>query len=96
MRLEGEEGMKERGARMSSIGLLSSTFIHLHKHIEFLKEAIRLYSTDEEQSKQLLTWYYENQSQKTTRKRDSLPLTLNISKYVYIYLNLHWIRRIIL
>jgi hypothetical protein len=39
--LEGEEGLKERGARMAAVGLLGARYTNLHQHIDFLQEAAR-------------------------------------------------------
>ncbi|RKP25369.1 hypothetical protein SYNPS1DRAFT_28898 [Syncephalis pseudoplumigaleata] len=65
--LEGEEGQRERGARMAAVGLLSAKYAHLHRHVDFLQEAARFHAADEAVSRQLLTWYYENQRKRTHR-----------------------------
>ncbi|KAI8057137.1 hypothetical protein BDF22DRAFT_227278 [Syncephalis plumigaleata] len=83
--LEGEEGVKERGARMAAVGLLGAKYANLHRHVDFLQEAARFHAADEAVSKQLLTWYYENQRKRTNRSvtnnsNDPVP-TLSVPRH---------------
>ncbi|RKP06321.1 hypothetical protein THASP1DRAFT_25331 [Thamnocephalis sphaerospora] len=71
-RLEGKEAEKERGARMAAVGLLCAKYTGLHRHVEFLKEAARFHSADEAVSRQLLTWYYENQKRRSEPRPSAL------------------------
>ncbi|RKP12099.1 hypothetical protein BJ684DRAFT_17379 [Piptocephalis cylindrospora] len=53
----------ERGARMAAAGILTPRYPRLHRHVEFLREAISYHAIDPVITQQLLTQYYHQHRQ---------------------------------
>lgn len=64
----------ERGARMAAAGILAPRYPRLHRHVEFLREAISYHAIDPAITQQLLAQYYNQhrRSNEGSRRRPSL------------------------
>lgn len=68
--VRGLEAAKERGARMCAAGLLSSRYTRLHRHVEFLREAVGYQAAEKEIAQRLLKSYFESQGQRVRKPSD--------------------------